>query len=740
MSTSVDEPKKDEDLEIRPAPDPSEGEKKSRAVEPPAPWYKALLLMTPLLELDLRALALFRVLFGLLCVGDLISRVPYIELMYASTGWLPNKDVFASWANGQPHPFSFLHMLNSPEAIFLFFVFSWVSLAFFIVGYKTKLAQVLSMLCMLSLHNRNELFQNGGDVAHNLWWMWTIVLPLGRRWSVDALIESWRRADPDDHALNHPPEPGLSPYLSLASLGILLNLSVCYFFNAIHKTGHTWMSGDAIAYTLEQDRIAFMLGDWVRSTLPNWALKGMSWGTLVLEGGAFVLLLSPWRVTTARRLILLGLTGLHLGIAWTVQIGFFSYWMISIYLVLLRREDMDALARLFRPRASELVMFYDSDCGVCHATARLGARLDGYRALEWVGRGDPERRPSALTEDAFLTLREDTLIAWDPISDQYWTHHLAVAQAAKRVTLLAPLGWLLTLTGPLGRWGYTTFASRRHQVSAWLGYGLCGLTPLAKGGSGLSAPSGPARLWSRLCRAGGELYIILAIIVMFYATIYHNRAFKVWKSKPAPPTWVRAWIHYGQMRQSWRLFSPDAPVDDGWMVLVAKLSDGREIDVRTGRKPDFRQAHYTRRTWNMYEARVDFKLLTRKHLWEPFLEWMKRPTQRFRLSPKDRIIELTYYWVGDRTSPPRSGGVDQPKSKPTKTLYHWSLKEERETARASAKRKSSSRASKPKKGARSQAGSGLNSTQRIKAIQSALKKQPRLITPPVKAPSSSSSP
>jgi hypothetical protein len=152
----------------------------------------------------------------------------------------------------------------------------------------------------------------------------------------------------------------------------------------------------------------------------------------------------------------------------------------------------------------------------------------------------------------------------------------------------------------------------------------------------------------------------------------------------------------------------------------------------------------------MYEARVDFKLLTRKHLWRPFLEWMKRPTQRFRLSPKDRITELTYYWVGDRTSPPRSGGVDQPKSKPKKTLYRWSLKEEREEARVAARQKAKIRARQkakstkstttPKQSTQKQRGGRLNATQRLKAIQGSLKTRPRLITPPVKEGSSSSSP
>lgn len=649
--------------------------------------YRLIKGLRPLLEIDLRALALFRVVFGLLCVGDLLSRVPHIELMYASTGWLPNADVMARWTPHQPHSFSFLHMLNTPEAIFTFFVVSWVCLAFFIVGFKTKAAQVLSMLCMLSLHNRNDLFQNGGDVAHNLWWMWTLFLPLGDRWSVDALLKSWRRADPGDEALNSPPSPQREYYLSLATFGLLLNLSICYFLNAVHKTGVTWISGDAVAYTLEQDRILFFLGDWVRHTFPNWILKGLSWGTLVAEGGAFIFLLSPWRTTLMRRIIFVALGGFHLGVAWTVQIGFFSYYMLVPYLALLRREDMDALARLFTPRRSPIVMFYDSDCGVCHATARLISRLDPYRKITWVGRADVTDRPGSLNEEAFLALREDTLIAWDPQSGRVSTHHSAVAHALNRVPFLSPLAWLLWLTGPLGRKAYSAFAERRHLVSAWLGYGLCGLAPVG-GGAGvptLPEPSGPSRVWRRLTRFTGELYIILALITMFYAVIYHNRLFKPWKGKPYPPSWVRTVIHYGQMRQSWRLFSPEAPVNDGWMVLVAKLSDGRELDVRTGEPPSFERAHYTRRSWDMYEARVDFKLLTRKHLWAPFLEWMRRPTHRFRLTPKDRITELTYYWVGDRTSPPRSDRVDPPKDKPLKKMYHWSLAEEHQ-ARRKAKR------------------------------------------------------
>jgi predicted DCC family thiol-disulfide oxidoreductase YuxK len=643
----------------------------------------------PILTLDLRSMALFRVIFGTLCIADLLSRIPYIELMYASSGWLPNVDVFSKFNAQRPHPFSFMFMLNTPEAILTFFVFSILCLTCFIIGWKTRFFQVLSALCMISLHNRNVLFQNGGDVAHNIWWMWTVFLPLGRRWSLDALIESWRTPDRSDEDLNRSRGHDDHSYVTLAAFAILLNLSFLYFLNAAHKTGPTWMSGHAVAYTLEQDRITLLLGDLIRQWVPYWGLIALSWGTLLIEGVAPLFLLSPWKTLWARRIILIILGSFHVGVGCAVQLGFFSFWMLSIYFILLQREDMDAIARWFKPRSPKITMFYDSDCGVCHAFARLCARLDRYQMITWVGRGAVVI-PDGLNREAFDQLSQETLIAWNPETETYWTEHQAVAHVLKRLPLLAPVAGLLWMSGSLGRKAYQSFANRRHQVSDWLGYGVCGLilnqpesaAPVAVSAEALS---GVQTFWERLKRLGGEGYIVLAIVAMLFSVVHHNQFFKP-MAKPYPPQWVSAFIHYGQFIQGWRLFSPDAPVHDGWMVLEAKLSDGRVIDPRTGRAPDEQVVHYSRRYWSFYEARIDFKLKRDKRLWPAFIKWMKRPTHRLRLSPKDRVISLKYYWVGDRTQPLAQGGPRPPKSTGKKLIYQWSLQDERKKIMSSRKK------------------------------------------------------
>jgi predicted DCC family thiol-disulfide oxidoreductase YuxK len=640
------------------------------------------------LAIDPRAMGLFRIIFGTLCFLDIALRIPHLELLYASTGLFPNSQVFADLVDNQPYLFSLLYSFNTPPTILAFLVFSLFCVFCFTIGWKTRIFQVLSALCMISIHNRNDILQNGGDLVHNLWWMWTIVLPLGNRWSVDQFLHSWQTPDHDDTRLNRIRPKDISPYYTLALLGILLNLAVCYFLNAVHKTGITWTSGHAVAYTLEQDRITLPLGYWIRHLLPVWGFQILTWGTLATEGAAVLLLLSPWKNKWCRRIILLLLGGFHLGVAFTLQIGFFSYWMVSIYFILLHPDDLDAMARWVKPRRIPLQVFYDSDCGVCHACARIVSRLDTYRLMTWIGR--TQEKPDIISEEEFVQLRENTLIVWDSQANQYWTTHQAVSKIFTRLPFLSWLGALVWLTGPLGSWVYRTFANHRHRVSEWLGYGLCGLQPLQSKGVDPSLPplNGPRRFMNTSIRVSLEIYVVLMMITMGYAAIHHNRFFKK-MSKPVPPSWVRSVIRYGNFRQSWRLFSPEAPVKDGWIVYETTLSDGRVIDARTGIKPDYRIADYHRRTWPFYEARLDFRLNQDKgKMFKNFLKWMRTRTHRFRLTPKDRIVDLKLYWVGDHTK--KLGPKYYPPKPLGKRLVHsWSLKKEQKKRRADyiAKRK-----------------------------------------------------
>ena len=548
---------------------------------------------------------------------------------------------------------------------------------------------------MISVHNRNDILQNGGDIVHNVWWMWVIFLPLGRRWSVDALVASFRTPDPDDAALNRTRRRDTRPYTTITALAIILNLSLCYFLNGFHKNGQTWLSGDAVALTLEQDRIVTTFGGLIREYAPLWALKLLTWGTLFIEGAAPLFLLTPVFSLWARRFILLALAGFHVGAGLALQLGFFSFWMVSLYFLLIRPEDWVHLSRWFKPRSKPLTVFYDSDCGVCHLFARLCTRLDTYRLVTWVGRGEISHYPAGLNEAEFYALRENTLISSPSDQlDRYATHHRSVAEVLKRLPFLTPLAWLVILTGPVGQYAYQAFAARRQSVSAWLGYGVCGLQPPSSGTQStqkdgddhssqpvyteaweIKPKSGWVRLQYKVLRGSVELYIVLAIFAATVTAFHSNRFFKK-RWKPDYPRWARSFVTYGRFYQNWRLFSPEAPYDDGWMILETRLKDGRVLDMRTGLPPDYQVPNYRNRSWGFYEARWGFRLKREKNLWPLFINWAKRPVRHLRLGPKDRIEEINFYWVSDKTQPVVAGGPRPPIPKGKKLIRSWSRRSE----------------------------------------------------------------
>src|SRR5262249_7096501 len=141
------------------------------------------------------------------------------------------------------HVFSLFYLASYwYEAAFGFVICLIVYLAL-LVGFRTKLAQILTWICMLSLHGRTLLFDNGGDVVLGLLTTWTMFLPTGRAWSVDVVLAR-RRArltSPQETALAVPAAApvaanagagGGKTFTSLGVLAVTMQLSIIYFFNA----------------------------------------------------------------------------------------------------------------------------------------------------------------------------------------------------------------------------------------------------------------------------------------------------------------------------------------------------------------------------------------------------------------------------------------------------------------------------------------------------------------------------
>ena len=103
-------------------------------------------------------------------------------------------------------------------------------------------ALVISLVMLISLHNRAPLVLQGGDNLLLLVLFWMCFLPIGQRYSIDAAL-----VDPRQPASRPVP----NAYLSVATVAILLQAMAVYFFSAFLKSGDEWYpDGTAIYYAL----------------------------------------------------------------------------------------------------------------------------------------------------------------------------------------------------------------------------------------------------------------------------------------------------------------------------------------------------------------------------------------------------------------------------------------------------------------------------------------------------------
>ena len=146
-----------------------------------------------------------------------------------------------------------LHMFSGqfwPQLLLL--LTAAVFAVWLLVGYRTRLAAVVCWVLLVSLDSRNPMILNSGDVLLRCMLWWAVFLPLGARASLDQLL----RPPADQLPLR---------VVSAASVALLLQLMMMYFFSALFKIHPVWLTElSAIYYALNCDAYATQLGVQLR--------------------------------------------------------------------------------------------------------------------------------------------------------------------------------------------------------------------------------------------------------------------------------------------------------------------------------------------------------------------------------------------------------------------------------------------------------------------------------------------
>jgi len=309
------------------------------------PWGRWL--VATYLTVDPRSLGLFRVLFGSVLLSDLARRWVELEVWYTNSGLLPNHTLL--WRPPTRNLFSLFFTASNASEARLGFALCAIVYTMFIVGYRTRWIQVLALLARVSLNSRLAVLENGGDMVMDLLCLLTLPLPLGARFSLDALAARPEHSAPTDEAsalretVESTPTP--APVVSIAVVALLLQFAAIYLFNASSKGGLAWRDGSAVHYALHQDKLVTWIGVWMREHLPSSTLRVLTWSTLGTEWLGFALIITPLFVRQARLLAVCIMPPLHLGFALGLNVGGFSPAMISFYPLLLRAEHWQWLSR-----------------------------------------------------------------------------------------------------------------------------------------------------------------------------------------------------------------------------------------------------------------------------------------------------------------------------------------------------------------------------------------------------------
>jgi hypothetical protein len=318
------------------------------------------------LTVDPRALGVGRIVLALVLLLDLARRARDLETWYTNSGLLPNHTVL--WKPPFEYTFSLFFAASTRGEAVVGFALCALAYSLLLVGMKTRAAQLASLVAVLSLHGRNEFVQNGGDAVLGELVLWTCFLPLGRRYSIDAL-----RARAFDASTS---EARRAPVESLAVTVILVQLAVIYGFNALQKSGQTWREGSVVHYMLHQGCNDTRLAVWLSAHFTPLLSKILTWGAWGTEGILPLLILSPFVQGFTRRAAVALIVGLHSGFALFLNLGIFVPAMLAFTPFLLRPGDYDALERLLA-RHAKLTARITTHRVIVRAVAWLSARAAG---------------------------------------------------------------------------------------------------------------------------------------------------------------------------------------------------------------------------------------------------------------------------------------------------------------------------------------------------------------------------
>lgn len=516
--------------------------------------------------IDLRTLALFRVLLSLWILIDLFMRARDLVAHYTDAGVMPRTVQMehlhiTTWS---------VHLANGSAwfQALLFILAGLVALAL-LVGWRTRLMTVLSWALLLSLQNRNTFILSGEDNLALILLFWAMFLPLGARYSIDAALS---------RSSNNPN----NAYCTLATAALLLQGMSMYFFSAVLKTHPIWtQDGTAVFYALQLDYLVTPLSLWFRQF--EGLLTGLTYYVYVLELVGPILIFSPLFHRTFRTLLMLAFITMHLAFALFLEIGFFPFISIIMNLTFMPGWMWDRLARLLPARTERPVaMWFDRGCDFCEKTCQI---LKVFLFL-------PAAPVRPAQDDAEIGAELEARNSWVlTVGDE----RLFKFEALSKLIAVSPLFFLLGKV-----LGFPLFRKPGDWFYDWVG----------RNRSSFSRVTALLLPWRESAPRFGVLTQVCAAAAFVFVTVQNVSTVPA-SGITLPAQFVGVRQALG-LYQNWTMFAPHPEMTSPWPVVEGELADGTMVDVYNGRigladfdKPDVVSQHYENYRWRKFLSNLE---------------------------------------------------------------------------------------------------------------------------------------
>lgn len=359
---------------------------------------------------DARGLAAFRAALGTVLVIDLALRSRELSTFYTDGGVLPRSTLAELYPTISRYS---LHAVSGERwAVALLFLLAAAVAAALAVGYRTRTATLLSLALLASLQARNPLVLNAGDTL--LWQLLAValLLPLGRRWSVDA-VRRERSCGPDtDCTLVSDRVTGFAPALLLAFVVVL------YLSNGLVKLrGDAWPGGTAVPQVFRLEHLYGPLGGAFAGLDGLLTLGTYAWLGLLFASPLLLLFAGRARTALAGAFV-----AAHLSMALTLGIGVFPLVSVAALLPFFPPRVWDAIDRRIAGPADRL---RDAAATGIGAVEGVGPSLPGS-VRGRLGAGRIRRRlPGAIAAVLLVSL-----VAWNAMALGFVAAPAPVAETA----------------------------------------------------------------------------------------------------------------------------------------------------------------------------------------------------------------------------------------------------------------------------------------------------------------------